>query len=269
MRSESATVEVTYPVAPELIPGQTMAEGHYEVRYAKTLEELDEVLRLRFEVFNVELGEGLDESWETGLDRDPFDAVCHHLIVADRRTDEIVGTYRIQTVAMAKQHIGLYSDLEFDLGEVPDAIMSKAVEVGRACVSLSHRNTQVLYLLWRGLAHYMMCNHLRYLFGCCSLTSQDPAEGLAVMKHLEAKGHVLSEFTVEPRSGWECYRPADTAHLLWDAPVHIPKLFRIYLRHGAKVCGPPAIDRDFKTIDYLILFDIEAMDERSTRAFFG
>lgn len=269
MRSESVTEEATYPVAPECIPRQTLVEGRYEVRFAQTLGELDEVLRLRFQVFNVELGEGLDESWQTGLDRDPFDAVCHHLLVADRETGEIVGTYRIQTVAMAKQHIGLYSNLEFDLGAVPETILSRAVEVGRACVALSHRNTQVLFLLWRGLALYLESNRLRFLFGCCSLTSQDPAEGLAVMRHLEATGHVHTEFTVEPRSGWECYLSSDTAHLHWQGPVHIPKLFRIYLRHGALVCGPPAIDRDFKTIDYLVLFDVEAMDEKRTRTFFG
>lgn len=269
MRSESVTERSTYPVAPECIPQQTLVEGAYEVRFARTLEELDEVLRLRFEVFNVELGEGLDESWKTGLDRDPFDAVCHHLLVIDRRTKAIVGTYRMQTVAMAKHNIGLYSDLEFDLSAVPAPILDFACEVGRACVALSHRNTQVLFLLWRGLAMYLEANRLRYLFGCCSLTSQDPAEGLAVMRHLEKTGHVIDEFTVQPRDGWQCYGPADTADLHWHGAVHIPKLFRIYLRHGARVCGPPAIDRDFKTIDYLVLFDVGAMDEKRTRTFFG
>ena len=51
--------------------------------------------------------------------------------------------------------------------------------------------------------------------------------------------------------------------------AHIPKLFRTYLRHGAKVCGHPAIDRQFKTIDYLVIFDVAAMDERRFRMFFG
>jgi len=50
--------------------------------------------------------------------------------------------------------------------------------------------------------------------------------------------------------------------------VKIPQLFRIYLRYGAKVCSPPAIDRQFKTIDFLVLFDISKMDERTIRMFF-
>jgi putative hemolysin len=40
------------------------------------------------------------------------------------------------------------------------------------------------------------------------------------------------------------------------------------LRYGAKVCGPPAIDRQFKTIDFLVLFDVAEMSERTVRMFF-
>ena len=269
MKSETVAEAITYPVAPELIPRDTLSEGPYEVRFARTLAELDELLKLRFAVFNVELGEGIDESYATGRDEDEFDPVCHHLMVIDTARDKVVGTYRMQTTGMASAYRGLYSDLEFDLRSLPAEIAGRAVEVGRACVAESHRNTQVLFLLWRGLALYMASNQLRYLFGCCSLTSQDAAEGMAVMRHLETHGHVHPELVIPPRPGFECYRPADVARLRWDAPVHIPKLFRIYLRHGAKVCGPPAIDRDFKTIDFLVLFDVEAMDEKRVRTFFG
>ena len=50
--------------------------------------------------------------------------------------------------------------------------------------------------------------------------------------------------------------------------ARIPTLFRIYLRHGAKVCGPPAIDRRFKTIDYLVIFDVDAMDPAMFATYF-
>ena len=256
-----------YPVAPEAVPETMLSEGRYDVAFARTAEQLDEVLRLRFEIFNVELGEGLDESWETRRDRDPFDAVCHHLIVVERASQRIVGTYRMQTTTMAKTHLGLYSSAEFDLTAVPDEIMDGAVELGRACVAEDHRNTQVLFLLWKGLALYMSHNRLRYLFGCCSLTSQDPGEGKAVLDYLADNGHLHPSLTLYPQPGFECYDL--DAPPTWDGTVKIPKLFRIYLRHGGKVCGPPAIDREFKTIDYLVLFDVAAMEEKKARAFFG
>jgi putative hemolysin len=34
---------------------------------------------------------------------------------------------------------------------------------------------------------------------------------------------------------------------------------RAYLSLGAKICGPPALDRQFKTIDFLTLLDIHAL----------
>jgi putative hemolysin len=36
-------------------------------------------------------------------------------------------------------------------------------------------------------------------------------------------------------------------------------LLRAYLAIGAKICGPPAIDRDFGTIDFLTLLGIRAL----------
>ena len=264
----------TYPPFAELLPSEILQEGRYEVRFARTEDELDQILRLRFEVFNLELGEGLEESFETGRDRDEFDEVCHHLMVIERASGDVVGTYRMQTSAMAEERHGFYSAAEFDLTSLPEALLTDAVEVGRACVALGHRNTQVLFLLWRGLALYMSSNQRRYLFGCCSLTSQDPAEGKAMMDHLENRHHIHGTLRVLPQPGYECYDSAS-----WDSnpmnsgapvgPVKIPKLFRTYLRHGAKVCGPPAIDRLFKTIDFLVIFDVTTLDERQFRTFFG
>ncbi|MEM9596230.1 MAG: GNAT family N-acyltransferase [Acidobacteriota bacterium] len=260
-----ADAALVYPVATECLPRDVLREGAYEVRFALSAEELDEVLRLRFEVFNVELGEGLEASWSSGRDQDRFDAVCHHLIVLDHRDGRIVGTYRVQTAAMAGRHFGLYSSGEFDLSDLPEEILESSVEVGRACVAPSHRNSQVLFLLWRGLAMYMSSNRLQYLFGCCSLTSQDPVDGLVVLRYLESRGHLHPNLRCPPLPGLECVSEAP----LPEIEVQIPHLFRIYLRHGAKVCGPPAIDREFKTIDFLVLFDVAALDERRVRTFFG
>ncbi|MEM6455147.1 MAG: GNAT family N-acyltransferase [Acidobacteriota bacterium] len=264
----AAADDPAYPTFPAQVPTVELREGRYAVRYARHLRELDDILRLRFDVFNLELGEGLDSAFETGRDIDAFDGVCHHLLVVDVEDDDrIVGTYRLQTGDMARRHRGFYSATEFDLSGLLDAAGDDAIEVGRACVHRDHRNTQVLFLLWRGLAQYMLHNRKRYLFGCCSLTSQNVAEGRAVMAHLEKRGLVHPTLRVEPLPACRCYDGAPPIDP--SIKVHIPKLFRTYLRHGALVCGPPAIDRLFKTIDYLVVFDVQAMDERQVRTFFG
>ena len=129
-------------------------------------------------------------------------------------------------------------------------------------------NQKVLFLLWRGLAAYMKKNRKRYLFGCCSLTSQDPTDGKQVMDHLIEKGHCHPEYVIRPHADWRCYEDGFEPGSP-EVPVKLPKLFRTYLRYGAKVCGPPALDRFFKTIDYLVLLDTDRLDRVTRALFFG
>lgn len=254
-----------YPVFSEQIPAIDMKSGHYRAGFAHNTRELEEVLRLRFEVFNIELGEGLDSSYETRMDRDAFDAQCHHLIVRDDRTGELVGTYRMQTQKMADAGCGFYSDGEYHLDAIPADLRSEALELGRACIANSHRNGRVLFLLWRGLFAYLRHNHLRYMFGCCSLNSQSPTEGWAVYTRLERAGILRSPFLVEPRDGFLCPKTEVTEEQVAD--TELPRLMSLYLDYGASICSHPAIDREFKTIDYLALFDMKVVPPKLAKVF--
>jgi putative hemolysin len=255
-----------YPLLADQIPDRELEEGRYLLRFAHNEADLDAILRMRYEVFNLELGEGLDSSHATGRDSDEFDPVCHHLMVLERDSGEVVGSYRMQTSEMAAQHRGFYSDIEFDLSMLPPSVRANAFEIGRACVAKSHRSTHVLFLLWKGLALYVAAHRKRFLFGCSSLPGQDPHEGKALMDHLEKRGSLHPELRVLPRRQYRCYD--DDFVGTPGLEVKVPTLFRTYLRHGAKVCGPPAIDRLFKTIDFLVLFDVNGMDPRLFQTFF-
>src|SRR5258708_17010865 len=78
-----------------------VATDRYELRLAEHIDEIVLAQRLRYEVFNLELHEGLPGAFETGIDADEFDEVCDHLIVCERATGTVVGTYRMQTGANA------------------------------------------------------------------------------------------------------------------------------------------------------------------------
>jgi putative hemolysin len=257
-------------VAPSFVraavPSLEIRERRYLVRFVRTPEELDAALRLRFEVFNLELGEGLTSSFQTGRDLDQFDETCDHLIVSETETDKVIGTYRMQTTEMAVAGSGFYTAAEFDLSRLPSDLLAEGIELGRACIAQSHRNTQVLFLLWKGLATYVSYKRKRYLFGCCSLTSQDVNEGWRVTELLRAQGHLHPRLFVPPNPGYEC--EANDSTFVEAENVNLPRLFRTYLRYGAKVCSPPGIDQQFKTIDFLVIFDIAKMSERTVRMFF-
>ena len=225
--------------------------------------------QLRFEVFNLELGEGLAESYATGLDVDPFDEFCEHLIVEEVPTETIVGTYRLQTGQLAAANLGYYSEREFNFAPY-EPFRCEMIELGRACVHAEHRNFTLLHLLWRGIARYALERNARFLIGCSSLTSQDPFEGMSVYRQLQPY-LVSPELRTQPRpefivagsddAGWSGVSPNEA---LPGSKVPATggassRLLRAYLAIGARICGPPAIDCDFGTIDFLTLLDLHAV----------
>ena len=163
----------SHPVlpSPAFAPGPladfALVQGRYRLRFARSADDVDRALRLRFEVFNRELGEGLAESWRTGRDEDEFDLACDHLLVEDARSGELAGTYRMQTAAGAAAGLGFYSAREFALEALPAGVLAGAVELGRACVARPHRGGRALLALWRGIAEYVRITGQRTLFGCC------------------------------------------------------------------------------------------------------
>lgn len=248
------------------ISNNLAAGNRYTIRFAQSEDEIRSAQQLRFEVFNLELGEGLAESFHKQLDIDEYDEQCHHLLVIEREKSTVVGTYRMQTYELAQQTKGFYTAGEYDLSGIPESILKKSVEVGRACIDKGHRNGRVLYLLWRGLAEYLKQMNAQFLFGCCSITSQNSAEAWLVMEYLKQNNCVHPDIYVDTNPKHQC-KETETEDGAWK-DVELPQLFRLYMDLGAKVCSPPAMDREFKTIDYLILLDVEKLDERTRLLFF-
>lgn len=257
-----------YPIHPHAVPNLHAVSGDYLVRFASSLRDLEKVFRLRFEVYNLEMNEGLEASFLTGCDKDAYDAQCHHLLVEHRGTGDLVGTYRMQTQGMAAGQMrrGFYSDGEFMLDDMPPYLLAEAVEVGRACIARAHRNGRVLQMLWKGLAHYLNHNQKRFLFGCCSLASQNPIAGRALWEDLKRGGFVHPALWVAARPD---YRLEEVEMPVERPNVEVPRLLQGYLNLGGVICGEPAIDRAFKTIDYLVLVDVEAMPKGLFQRFLG
>jgi putative hemolysin len=235
--------------------------GSYTLSLARTPGEIRAAQTLRFIVFNLELNEGLEHSFATCLDADHFDEVCDHLLVKDMTTGDVVGTYRLQTGASAATNRGYYSAQEF-LFEPFEPIRNELVELGRACVHQQHRNLAVLSLLWTGISIYCRQRNCRYLIGCSSLTSQDPALGASAYSDLCRKHLVEERFQTKPTAAYEC-----PLEVMSKERVKIPKLLSAYMSLGAKICGAPAIDREFKTIDFLTFLDLASLPARTVERY--
>jgi putative hemolysin len=266
---------------PPLAHPRVHAEvGRYRLRLAQSVDDRDAACRLRFKVFNIELGKGLESSYETGLDTDHFDLFCEHLLVEDKTDKRIVGTYRMQSGATAATNLGYYSQQEFDFSPY-EGMRGEILELGRASIDREHRTPEVLTLLWRGIAQYATDMQLRYLIGCSSLNSVDPREGWQMYAQLR-NYRVADGFQTLPAEGFLC--PGAPSEVCPDKsdqldkedglvaeaapePVKVPKLLKTYLAIGARICSAPAWDREFGTIDFLTLLDLRTISSSARNRF--
>jgi putative hemolysin len=243
-------------------PQYLAEDNRYAAFIARSKREIRSALRIRHEVFSVELGS--DALNSNGLEYDAFDFRCSHLIVIEKATGRTVGTYRLNSFESARSREGFYSANEFDLSEITDGVLASSIEIGRACILADHRNTKVLFLLWKALANHLARSGKRYFFGCCSIFSTDPAVGISAYKQLKTGGHFHERLNVPPLQN-----AIDVTAPSGQAKVDLPSLFNMYLRIGAKVCGPPMIDHDFGTTDFFVMFDLRDMDAKYRKMFFG
>ena len=229
------------------------------VSMARTPDEVKEAQRLRHRVFVEEMG-AQAASRGGRLERDRFDPFCKHLIVRDRVTDRVVGTYRILTPERVAALGSFMAAREFDLSRLA-AISGEVAEVGRACIDAEYRCGSTIMLLWSGIAAYALSRRLRFLFGCVSVGFGDEAVDVqAIYDKLAPRYLAPAEYRVEP---WASLPRRAGA----GAPARLPSLLKGYLRAGAWICGEPAWDAEFHTADLLVLLPLERVEGRYARHF--
>lgn len=264
-------VRAPTPIGPGLAFKQNLlARGHSGrllVRFARTSEEVEAALRLRYEVFNLELGEGLTSAFRTGRECDQFDSDSEHLIIVDRVNHRVVGTFRLRTYEIAKTTQGFYSSSQFDLSALPPKVLANSIEVGRPCFARTHRNTEAQILLLKGLGASLLLKNKRYLFGSLSLSTRDPMQAGRIFDQLSGEGYLHPQLRVVPNHGSKClwYRASESD----GNGITISSWIRTCLQFGAKLCGPPAVNRQFRTIELPFFLDGMQLDEISGQAYEG
>jgi putative hemolysin len=232
--------------------------GNYVVKTASDGTELEACLRLRYDVFHREF---MNKKRTVGVDIDKLDYDCDHLVILDKRDSKVIGTYRMNSSLYTDS---FYSTSEFNIDKVL-ALPGNKLELGRACIDKDHRNGVVIALLWRGIAEYIGQTDTRVLFGCGSIKTMEPLEIGLCYKHLQDLGHITYDLGVEPTKKYkvkqldkvmEYIESNPYEYVKSDVAAMIPTLFQAYIKAGAKICGEPAIDRDFHCIDFLTVLQM-------------
>ena len=247
------------------IPGPAvLSEGRrFLVKRAESEQELNGALQLRYRVFKSE--QGRLSSCGENLDFDRFDSKSAHLLVIERESGAVVGTYRLHS-GNAAANGGFYSEQEYRFSGFPEK-RSGILEVGRSCVAPEFRNGSVVALLWTGLAEVCRRCKVEYMLGCASLEHTDSVLARGIYRKLLELQLVTKSPYAVVRRGY--HLTAGETAVLDDASFAraLPPLLKGYLRVGAKICGEPAFDRTFGSIDLPVWFDFVNLPEKYIRHF--
>lgn len=225
-----------------------------------------EAQQLRYRVFSEEYGCDLGAE-EAGLDADSFDPWCDHLTVRDQKTGELVATTRILLDNQTCHTGGFYSASEFRLDQLLRHT-GRVAELGRTCVHPDYRNGATIALLWASLAVWLTEHKVQQIIGCASIGMSDGGHrAWRIARHLQERYLSSDDFRVWPRRAMP-----HIAHSRngtgGDKPLDdVPALIKAYMRLGARVCGEPCWDPDFRCADLLVMLQVSELSDRYCRHF--
>ncbi|MCX7848194.1 MAG: GNAT family N-acetyltransferase [bacterium] len=242
---------------------------NFVLKTVETPAELDKILRLRYRVFYKEF---LEKRRFFAIDMDEFDAICDHLMILEKKSNTCVGTYRLNCSTF-NDHF--YSATEFAIDAIT-ALPGVKLELGRACVHKDYRKGVILTLLWRGLSEYVKATNTSFMFGCSSVKTTDPLEAAVIYHYLMSHYPSDPSCRVTPLEPYRMRALPLYIKLIENLDVRtveeyahklVPPLLSSYLRAGAVICGEPALDKDFKCIDFFTLHDMSKLSRQAARKF--
>lgn len=236
-----------------------ISAGDYVVKTADSRKELLEILDLRYQVFIKNRIQ-----WNHDLDR--YDLLADHLLVRQQSTGKIVGTYRAICSLYSKD---FYSSNEFRIDDFLNLDGIK-LELGRASIDPEFRNGVVLNMIWKGIARYIQLTNTRYLFGCSSSEDMSIHSAMRIFRFLEEK-HFSRQLNIWPLPEFQfpVYRPVLEVVDDISGESLIPPLLASYIKAGAKIHSLPALDRQFKTADFFTILDLNEINPKYYRRYFG
>lgn len=231
---------------------------HYSVGLAQSSYQVEAAQRLRHRVFVEELGAPARHH-APGIDADLHDVHCEHVIVLDEQLGKVVGTCRILTPDAAERARLYCLENAFDLTRLQH-LRPSLVEFGRACIHPDYRDETITALMWGKLEEFMGRNGYRYLIGCASMGMADGGHQAANLFVQEIDRHLAPlEYRVFPR------HPLPFERLVTGHRAEVPLLLDSHLRAGAWICGDPAWNPDFNTVDLPLLLPMERLKARYSR----
>ncbi len=238
-----------------------LEKQNFTVKTASNTEEVMKAIELRSTVFLEEL----DNANAGSLDIDEYDILSDHLLLIDKIKDRVIGTYRFNSNLFSNS---FYSENEFDIFNILITPGIK-LELGRACIHKEYRGGMTLSLLWTGMLAYAKKIGADYLFGCSSFHIPEKLFAVQLYKLLMEKYRCDERMTVFPNERYkiedldlyllQIENSAKKEYLL--SQRFIPGLVKGYISAGAKICGEPVYDPEFRCYDFFTVLDLKKLNQ--------
>ena len=227
------------------------------IKLAENADEKNAVYRLRY--FDLILNYNEMQTNSSEMDKDLYDEVCDHLIAIDTLTGEVVGTYRLITKKHLTELKTFLTETEFDLTNLKQY---EILEVGRAVVKEEYRDGIVIGLLWKGVIRYAVDEGMDYMIGTASFHGVDPTLYQETLSYLYQEH--LSPEEIRCFANRDSYSPLNLVDEfdLETAKKNMPPLIKGYLRLGATIGEGAYLDKEFNSLDVLIVLKIKEINPR-------
>lgn len=237
-----------------------LSRGRYAARTAATKEDVAAAQALRHLAFH----------GHAGVDADPFDALCTHILIEDTRADRLVACFRILPLSGGCDISRSYAAQYYNLQALA-AFQGRMVEMGRFCIHPEVKDPDILRVAWGAMTAYVDANGVELLFGCSSFQGTDAAEYLDAFTVLRQR-HVAPRRWLPRVKAPQVFRFGRLLRRQPDAKLaqtRMPPLLRTYLLMGGWVSDHAVVDRQMNTLHVFTGLEIAAIPEARKRLLRG
>ena len=218
-------------------------KSRYAARFAQTACDLQACQQLRHRCF----------FGTPGVDKDPFDAACEHLMVTNV-AGQVVATARLYHMQNGAEVHTSYAAQHNDLSKISTS-QDPIIEIGRFCIAPDVLDADVLRVAWGALTKAVNERGVAMLFGCTSFAGTDPASYGRVFKRLRAKH--LGPAALRPLPFTDKVIPF--ADVPPDGTDPMPPLLRTYLAMGGWVSDHAVIDHKMNTLHVFTCLEVASV----------
>lgn len=267
----SGGVHIPRPSTPPLLLHHALlTRGRYRARLANSRDDIDRAQRLRWLAFigKRQPDTGSPPPAQAGVDTDRFDDQCHHILIEDATTGQLVACFRAMIFATGSRIDDSYSAQFYDLTALR-AFDGPMLEMGRFCIHPAWHDPDILRLAWGALTQIVDHNRIEMLFGCSSFSGthwETYRDALATLtaRHL-APPHWLPRIKAPKVLRFArmlAGHPPDRK----SAAQTMPPLLKTYLLMGGWVSDHAVFDHDLDTLHVFTGLEIRGIPKARARA---